>query len=344
MKINWKRTLWLSSLSVLISPLVQAQYCTLTNASVKGAYGYVASEAGAVVTTTSTTGATGTGATTSTYSNTGIGQLLNGISAGNQFALGGVWVFDGVGSINATSTPGGAETVIGTYNVNSDCSITVSVEDVFGTTTAATQLAGVVLGGGSEIDLTSASSLKSTTTSSTSTTTTTTSGSGLAIKLVRVLYQYGCSDSNLSGLYGFVLNPTAIQTQTTTTTTGNTGSTTTTSSVPSVMIGYLDFDGAGHITTLASTSTSSSSTFTSLQYTGTYTVNVDCSGTMTISPTSTSSTSGTTGTTTGTTSTGSLTVNFVITPPATPSGNESPGLDLSFSNAAESGSGYALVQ
>ncbi len=336
MKLDWKTALWLCSLSVLISPLAQAQYCTLTNASLKGAYGYVASEAGAVVTTTSTTGATGTGTTTSTYSNTGIGQLLNGISAGNQFALGGVWAFDGAGSINATSTPGGTETPIGTYNVNSDCSVTVSLQDVFGTNTATTQLAGVVLGHGSEIDLTSAASLRSTATS-------------LTIKLVRVLYQYGCSDSNLSGLYGFVLNPSSIQTPTATTTTGTT---TTTSPEPSVIIGYLDFDGAGHIITLASStsspsststsSTSSSSTFTSLQYTGTYTVNVDCSGTMTISPASASSTTGTT--TTGTTSTGSMTLNFVITPPATPSGNESPGLDLSFSNAAESGSGYALVQ
>src|ERR1700689_78208 len=100
MKLDWKTTLWLTSLSVLISPLAQAQFCTLTNASVNGSYGYVASEAGAVVTTTSTTS---TGTTTSTYSNTAIGQLLNGISAGNQFALGRVWVFDGVGSINATS-------------------------------------------------------------------------------------------------------------------------------------------------------------------------------------------------------------------------------------------------
>ena len=339
MKLDWKKTLWLASLSVLISPLAHAQYCTLTNASVKGAYGYVASQAGAVVTTTSGTGTTGT--TTSPYSNTALGQLLNGISAGNQFALGGVLVFDGVGSINATSTPGGAETPVGTYNVNSDCSVTVSLQDVFGTNTATTQLVGVALGGGSEIDLTSAASLKTTTT-------TTTSGSGLSIKLVRVLYQYGCSDSNLNGLYGFVLNPTAIQTQTVTTTTGATGTTTTTAASPSVTIGYLDFDGAGHITTLASStsssssstsssSSSSSSTFTSLQYTGTYTVNVDCSGTMTISPASST-------TTTGTTSTASLKLNFVITPPATPSGNESPGLDLSYSNPAASGSGYALVQ
>src|ERR1700689_4818995 len=155
MKLDWKTTLWLTSLSVLISPLAQAQFCTLTNASVNGAYGYVASEAGAVVTTTSTTSTTGTGTTTSTYSNTAIGQLLNGISAGNQFALGGVLVFDGVGNITATSTPGGTATPIGTYNVNSDCWVTVSLQDVFGTNTAKTQLAGVVLGRGSEIDLTS---------------------------------------------------------------------------------------------------------------------------------------------------------------------------------------------
>ena len=64
MKIDLKRTLWLSSLCVLIGPMVQAQFCGLTNASLNGSYGYVASEAGAVVATTSGTGTTGATATT----------------------------------------------------------------------------------------------------------------------------------------------------------------------------------------------------------------------------------------------------------------------------------------
>jgi hypothetical protein len=42
-----------------------------------------------------------------------------------------------------------------------------------------------------------------------------------------------------------------------------------------------------------------------------------------------------------------LTLNFVITPPQAPGGGAfapAPGLDLSFSTADESGSGYALAQ
>ena len=72
MKLDWKTTLWLTSLSVLISPLAQAQFCPLTNASVNGAYGYVASEAGAVVTTTSNSEGGGAG---------GAGGAFSAISA-----------------------------------------------------------------------------------------------------------------------------------------------------------------------------------------------------------------------------------------------------------------------
>jgi hypothetical protein len=392
MKIDWKLALYISSLSVLISPLAQAQFCGLTNASLNGSYGYVASEAGTVVTSgtgttgTGSTGTTGTGTTgtaaTNSYSTTDLGQLLGGIAAGNQLALGGVLTFDGAGNVNGTSTPGGTAMHVGTYNVNSDCSVALSLSDPFGTNTAVTQLAGVVLGRGAEIDLTSAASLRTSATGSTSTTTTgtattsstTTSGSGLAIKLVRVLYQNGCSDSNLTGLYGFVLNPTSIQTEASSTTTTGTGTTgtgttgtgtsgtgttatgtgaTTTASEPSAVIGYLEFDGAGHIVALSSmsASTSTASTFTALQYTGTYSVNSDCSGTMKIG--NSSSATGTATTTTGSTTSGtsgssqSLTLNFVITPPQAPGGGAfapAPGLDLSFSTADESGSGYALAQ
>jgi hypothetical protein len=347
MKIDWKLTLCGSLLGVLMSPLAQAQFCGLTNMSLNGAYGYVASEAGTVVATSPGTGTTGTTSTTgtaapNTFSSTALGQLLGGISAGNQFALGGVLTFDGAGNVNATSAPGGLAIHVGTYNVNSDCSVTVSLTDPFGTNPAVTQLAGVVLGRGAELDLTSMATLQAsapgnatnTTTTTTTTTTTSTSGSGLAIRLVRVLYQNGCSDSNLTGLYGFVLNPTSIQTA---------ASSTTTASTPSAVIGYLEFDGTGHIVALssmpaASTSTASTdSTFTVLQYTGTYSVNSDCSGTMTVnnSPAATATTASSPG----------MTLNFVITPPTAPGAfAPAPGLDLSFSTATASGSGYALAQ
>src|ERR1700685_3236704 len=156
MKMDCKTTLCLAALG-LLSPLAQGQFCTLTNSSLTGSYGYVANEAGAVVTTTgTTTGTTTTGSSsTSSYSTTNLGGLLGGISAGNQLALSGVLVFDGAGNISAASSPGGAAVHVGTYNVNSDCSVSVSLTDAFGTVTTATKFAGVVLGGGEEIDLTS---------------------------------------------------------------------------------------------------------------------------------------------------------------------------------------------
>jgi hypothetical protein len=342
MKIDWKFTLCGSLLGVLMSPLAQAQFCGLTNMSLSGAYGYVASEAGTVVATSSGTGTTGTTGTTSpnTFSSTALGQLLGGIAAGNQFALGGVLTFDGAGNVNATSAPGGLAVHVGTYKVNSDCSVVVSLTDPFGTNPAVTQLAGVVLGRGAELDLTSMAALQANAPGNTTNTTTTatagTSGSGLAIRLVRVLYQNGCSDSNLTGLYGFVLNPTSVQTV------ASSATTTATPPEPSAVIGYLEFDGTGHIVALSSMSASSTSidsTFSSLQYTGTYSVNSDCSGTMTINKSSAAT--ATAGDSQG------MPLNFVITPPTAPGGGAfapAPGLDLSFSTADASGSGYALAQ
>jgi len=348
MRIDWNLMLCGSLLGALMGPMAQAQFCGLTNMSLSGSYGYVASEAGTVVTAGSGTGTAGTagtgtaGTTTpNTFSGTALGQLLGGIQAGNQFALGGVLTFDGAGNVNAASAPGVTATHVGTYNVNSDCSVILSLADPFGTNPAVTELAGAVLGRGAELDLTSTASLQSSAPGGTTitTTSTTSSGSGLAIKLVRVLYQNGCSVSNLTGLYGFVLNPTSLQTETSSTTT----------SAPSAVIGYLDFDGAGHIVALSSMTPSpigsNPTTFTALHYTGTYSVNSDCSGTMTISNSSpATATTGSTGSASG--GSQGMLLNFVITPPTAPGGAfaPAPGLDLSFSTADASGSGYALAQ
>lgn len=54
MKLDWKTTLCLSGFSLLFVPLAQAQLCLVTNASLTGSYGYVASQAGTVATSTST--------------------------------------------------------------------------------------------------------------------------------------------------------------------------------------------------------------------------------------------------------------------------------------------------
>jgi hypothetical protein len=162
---------------------------------------------------------------------------------------------------------------------------------------------------------------------------------------------------------------------------------------PFTLIGSLVFDGNGNIvpnlaspsltstTTTGSTGTASSSNtsavqsaYAMLRYGGTYTVNSDCSGTMTISNsaavsalsgsstsmTGTGTTAGTgtttdTGTgTTGTTSTTSVTpesftANFVLTQPDVTVANGTnlnnyrlaPGIEFVSSSTAESASGYA---
>ena len=170
MKSKLMMAICLSSFSLVVSPLAQAQFCGVSNASLTGSYGYVASEAGTVTTTGTTTTSTGA----STYSSTNIGQLLGGIAAGNQFAFSGVLTFDGAGNVTASSSAltGTAVATVGTYNVNPDCTVSVSLTDAFGSNTTATKLAGVILGRGAEMDLTSQASLQPPTTTTGSGTTT----------------------------------------------------------------------------------------------------------------------------------------------------------------------------
>jgi hypothetical protein len=352
MKLRWITILSACCFGLLPVQLAQGQVCLLSNASLAGTYGFVASEGGTIATTPGpTTPASG-------YSNSEVGNLLAGIAAGNQFGLSGVLTFDGAGNIDATSSASyGTSQVAGNYSVNPDCSVSVSLTDVFGTNTIPAKFVGIILERGLEIDLTNASTLalQTMTTSSTSspgTTATTSTGQGLTIKLVQVLNRNGCSVATLGGLYGFVLNPDQIQ-QTGSTATGTTGSTTGTTSAstiqPTPVIGYLFFDSAGGITAQPTVST----TYSSLVFTGTYTVNSDCTGTMSISSSSAStanstSTTYTTTTTTTTTTTSAvpnqtLTIDFVISP-ATVTGQVSsvgPALNLSYFDSNASGWGYA---
>ena len=214
------------------------------------------------------------------------------------------------------------------------------------------------------------------------------STSQLALKLTRVLNRNGCTDATLNGPYGFVLNAVGVQTPATSTgtgtgtgtgMTGNTGgSSPSTAAAQPTILGEVAFDGAGNIvmpasapipssTPFSASGTSSSSaalptSLTSLEYTGTYSVNADCSGTMTISSSSAALTPGSSGSSgTGTTTSGSggsstaesLTVSFVIAAAATSGAPgvasvnqfvQSPELTLTFSDPSQTGWGYAIAQ
>ena len=117
---------------------------------------------------------------------------------------------------------------------------------------------------------------------------------------------------------------------------------------PSSVIGYLNFDSAGHIIPQAAWANMSSAqtTYSTLAFTGTYTVNPDCSGAMTISNSSSLAA-------TGASSASAITIDFVISPPtitasagsSNPNGfSGPPDLNLSFTNSNVAGWGYAFPQ
>ncbi len=335
---------------MLWASMASAQTCNIPDVAVGGYYSFTAlgtgSSASTTTGTTGTSGTSGTGSSTSGYSNTEIGMLLGGIAnPSSPFASVGTLYFDGAGNILGMSTAqqsGANQTTlaVGTYVLNANCTITVNLTDAFGTNSAMKTLQGVVINGGSEIDL---SLLQS---SGTGTGSTSTGPSGsfettLLVKLVRPAAQT-CAANQLMGAYA--LTGTAATKAGSSSTTGTSG---TSAETPLFFFGLVQFDGNGNVITPVSSSSASSSSGSSpngtpassglgyLQFTGTYTINPDCSGTLTLTPspnglalgatststsgtgTSETGTSGTGTTGTGTTGTGTststtLTLDFVL--------------------------------
>jgi len=273
--------------------MAQQVGCLATNSSVIGTYALSANQfpiGGLIVQPP--------GTNPSNYSNTPLGKLIVAINGGVAFSGSGVLYFDGAGNVSvaAASSPLGTSTNVGTYNVNTDCTINVRLVDVFNTgtsgpgvtnpTQASTSLIGLVLGGGSEIDLSVAQSP-----SSTNGNMPVVAGefaSRLNIQLIRG-FSYGCGVASLNGAYGFVASGFAqvgtnvIQ--------------------PVTFLARLRFDGNGNI--LPDT-VPPGSPLASFQYAGTYTMNLDCSGSMTLGPVPSA---------TASTTAPSVTATFVLIPP-----------------------------
>jgi hypothetical protein len=278
-----------------------AAACQTTNSLAIGTYGFVLNAGaffnGVTVNPPGTTGAVAfqalaanpPGTTGSvTYSSTELGRLLGGLAGVSVGAVTGQLYFDGNGSIFASSTIGGApSTLVGSYTVNSDCTLTVSLFDAFSTAAHPTPVAftGFLNGGGTEIDLIPSSQL------------TTPPGTGAPapptsiIQLVRVNPQTTCSASTLTGPYA--LSGTGL----------------TSSNASTAFLARLRFDGNGKV--VDDTVLGVTTPLTTFQYTGTYTVNADCTGTLSISHTPQPTATATTPTATGT----PLTITFVITDP-----------------------------
>jgi hypothetical protein len=274
------------------------------------------------------------------------------ITGGGEFWASGVLYFDGAGnvSVGASSSSVGATNVVGTYTVNSDCTINVTLSDVFNTTTvtnsgvtspvtSSVMLVGLVLGGGSQIVLSAPQS--STSTNGNTPLIPGAFSSRLIIQLSRALTY--CSASSLTGSYGLIGTGFAPLV-TTSVTPGTTTSTTVPDSQPAIFIAAVSFDGNGNVVAQA---VGANSPLGSFQLTGTYTVNLDCSGTMSLSTVTSSTSTGTTGTTTSSTATKFL-VDFVLTPAsgaAALSGYSSrPAIDFTLWNGTETFFGLGTAQ
>jgi hypothetical protein len=357
MKIQWSAILGFTG-ACLFASLASAQVCQFTNSTLLGPYAFVANQFASVpINPPGTTGAL----SYAPFSNTTLGAFLSGINKGNQFSNIGVLTFDGSGNITAisasvlgsNSTPQlntGSSAQVGTYVVRGDdCSVTITLTDPFVSLTSppSTTFAGAILGNGNEIDINSFV----TSTGGTSTTTSISNPTGPSAKFIRVQNRSFCSAASLQGLYGFVINTSTLST-TTSNASGATASTVLLN--PATVVGYVVFDGVGSIkanpvspaTGTTSSATNVNTAQRALQFSGTYTVNPDCSGSMTISNASSLSSNGpSTGGPTVTPQ--SLIVNFVELGAASSglsSFSQPSQLALSVSSANTLGVGYAIAQ
>ncbi len=331
--------------AALATSTMSAQVCDASQLS--GAYGVVAAQSGAISTSTPTGGATTpttTPTTAGSYSDTPIGQLLAGLGGTGPFSVTGRLVFDGVSGISSTSASGGSTTAVGTYTVNPDCSVSITLDDPFGSNgSVTTNMTGVIANRGAEVDLGVSQTPTSTTPGSIIQ-----SGPGVIVRLNRMFYSSGCGVNNLSGGYAFLLTGVATEPSATSDSAslskskseakkalakmavpmdapGTTGATVTGALT---ILGSMRFDGAGGISPNPS---SNQSPLAYLQGSGSYTVNPDCTGSLTLS---------------GTTP---VSANFVLVQPSTTNASATnsqplPELYLSISNAMSVVSGYAQPQ
>jgi len=340
-----QKTLTIIVTTAFFGSLAAAQQvgCLATTGSVVGSYTYIATEMpfGSMVISPP-----GTTTNQTAYSNTSIGQLLGNINTGATFSSAGSLYFDGAGHIliATAAAPLAASTQVGTYTINSDCTINIMLMDVFNTSTSSpgvtnptvgtTNLIGIVLGGGTELDLSVAQS--ATSTNGNMPVLAGQFASRLFIQLIRS-FPYGCSAASLTGSYGLIGTGYALLNPVTS------GTTTTGTTQPVTFFASVTFDGNGNVVPQTVVSPSPLGNF---QYLGTYTVNLNCTGTLMI--TAPPKTTGTT-----TTTTPLLTANFVLIPPvayvstgtATLTGSaDRPSLLFTTSNSQEILSGYGRAQ
>jgi hypothetical protein len=281
-------------------PTLQARSCSGNN-DVLGSYGYFGSRGSVFLIGATAPGTTAAGApiliptggttppTTVTGSNTPYGRFVTGLANNGALSSNGRIYFDGTGSVYVAPASGSLllNNLAGTYTVSTDCSIKITLNDPFvsttTTTTTTTTASTVTLEG--EV---TANRIDAVVTGA--------NAAGASVTFVRTSQVNSCSNANIQGNYtivgsGFGMNSTTTTGGTTTggTTTGGTttGGTTTTTpgafttgangtlGAPFSLLGRFTADGNGNLTP-DPTQTPSPLKRT---ITGTYVVNVDCTGT-----------------------------------------------------------------
>ena len=236
---------------------------------------------------------------------TPIGALVADAVGTAAFASVGRVFLDGSGGVFATSAPGGVQMPAGTYSVNMDCTVSMTLTDAFAapgfpgiSLQPSATFEGVAVEGGNEIDLLQ-----------------TNPSGGAVVTLTKT--KQACSNNGISTAFGI----SAVGVTTAAGTTA--GSTPTTT--PFGILGRFVGDGAGN---LVEDATAQASPLTNRKVTGTYTVNMDCTGTA-ILATADGKKRG---------------ANFVIVTRGSDLTNGPQTLEFAFSDAGVVGSGIAQQQ
>src|SRR5260370_22687069 len=174
---------------------------------------------------------------------------------------------DGNGGMLSRSGAGMAVTQVGTYVVNSDCTVSATFTDAFATpggagltpVQASATFEGVLVQNANEIDLVQTGASGAST--------------GAIVTLRKARQFYGCTADGLTGTFGLAASGVA-----TTSIVSATGGAATTVSTAFSLFGRVNADGQGN---LVQDSLGLTSPLTKRQFTGSYTGNLDCTGSAT---------------------------------------------------------------
>jgi hypothetical protein len=315
--------------ALMIVPALQARTCGGTG-DVIGSFGWVGMRSVAFVavpvtppgtasttTTTTTTTATTTSPSTPVVgSATAIGGLVAGSLNPAPFASVGRLYLDGNGGVFASAAPGGAVVQTGSYTVNTDCTIGATLTDAFAPTSGgaagltplvqpSATFEGVMVQTGNEIDLTETGAVAGTT---------------ITLKKTK----QNCSVADVFSAFGISASGVIAGTSSTTVTNAGSNNTSTPSTSFSIL-GRFVSDGNGN---LYVDNIGATSPLTKRKISGTYNVNTDCTGTITLITSD--------GTKRG--------ANFVEVTAGPNLSNAPPALELAFTDTGVVGSGFAQQQ